>query len=38
MSAFACKSQDIDEHNKQSVFPVPVGDSNMAFFFLNRKE
>ena len=38
MSAFAANSQEIDEHKRHRVFPVPVGDSRIAFFlffFLN---
>lgn len=32
MSALAATNHDIDEHNKHRVLPVPVGDSNIAFF------
>lgn len=33
MSALAVSSHDIEEHRRHNVLPVPVGDSNIAFFF-----
>jgi len=37
MSALADISQLIDEHKRHNVLPVPVGDSNIAFFLYGVK-